>query len=109
MRRSLACTNAIENMMGTVRSVSRDVKRWRNARWHCAGRAAGMLEATKGFRRLKAHRYLPMLRAALAAHQCKYATQQLNTTSMPHNITHGDVCLAYFNKIWGIPPPRQSR
>src|SRR5262245_5246219 len=31
LRRSLACTNAIENMMGTVRSVCRNVKRWRNA------------------------------------------------------------------------------
>jgi hypothetical protein len=31
LRRSLACTNAIENMMGTVRRVSRNVKRWRNA------------------------------------------------------------------------------
>jgi putative transposase len=31
LRRSLACTNAIENMMGTVRSVCRSVKRWRNA------------------------------------------------------------------------------
>jgi hypothetical protein len=24
---------------------------------------------------------------------------------MPHSINHGDACLAYFNKIWGIPPP----
>ena len=37
--------------------------------------AAGMLEAIKGFRRLKAHKYLPVLRAALAAHQSKYVTQ----------------------------------
>ena len=28
LRRSLACTSAIENMMGTVRRVSRNVKRW---------------------------------------------------------------------------------
>ena len=60
-----------------------------------------MLEATKGFRRLKAHKHLPVLRAALAAHQCKYVTQKLNTTLMPHSITHGDACFAYFNKIWG--------
>jgi putative transposase len=38
LRRSLACTNAIENMMGTVRRVSRNVKRWRNAVMRCAGR-----------------------------------------------------------------------
>src|SRR5215467_14848959 len=30
LRRSLACTNIIENMMGTVRRVSRNVKRWRS-------------------------------------------------------------------------------
>jgi hypothetical protein len=23
---------------------------------------------------------------------------------MPHSINHGDACLAYFNKIWGITP-----
>ena len=27
---------------------------------------------------------------------------------MPHNINHGDACLAYFNKIWGIPVPDAS-
>jgi putative transposase len=31
LQRSLACTNSIENMMGTVRRVCRNVKRWRNA------------------------------------------------------------------------------
>ena len=49
LRRSLACTNAIENMMGTVRRVSRNVKRWRNAAMALRWTAAGMLEATKGF------------------------------------------------------------
>jgi hypothetical protein len=36
--------------------------------------AAGMMEAAKGFRRLKAHKQLPILRTALAAHQAKHAT-----------------------------------
>src|SRR6266700_1839357 len=39
--------------------------------------AAGMMEAAKGFRRLKAYKYLPVLRAALAAHQSKYVTQRV--------------------------------
>ena len=77
LRRSLACTNAIENMMGTVRRVSRNVKRWRNPAMALRWTAAGILEATKGFRRLKAHKYLPMLRAALAAHQSKYVTERI--------------------------------
>ena len=73
LRRSLACTNAIENIMGTVRRVCRNVKRWRNAAMALRWTAAGMLEATKGFPRLKAHKHLPVLRAALAAHQPRWA------------------------------------
>ena len=38
--------------------------------------AAGMMEATKGFRRLKAHKQLPTLRSALAACQAK---QEINS------------------------------
>jgi hypothetical protein len=36
-----------------------------------------MMEAAKGFRRLKAYKHLPVLRAALAAHQSKYVTQRV--------------------------------
>jgi putative transposase len=68
LRRSLACTNIIENMMGTVRQVSRNVKRWQSASMALRWTAAAMLEAKKGFRRLKAYKQLPALRAALAAH-----------------------------------------
>ena len=31
LRRSLACTNIVENALGTVRQVTRNVKRWRHA------------------------------------------------------------------------------
>src|SRR6266540_445326 len=78
LRRSLACTNSIENMMGTVRRVCRNVKRWRNAAMALRWTAAGMMEAAKGFRRLKAYKQLPVLRAALAAHQSKYVTQRVD-------------------------------
>jgi transposase-like protein len=74
LRRSLACTNAIENMMGTVRRVCRNVKRWRNPTMALRWTAAGMMEAAKGFRRLKAHKQLPILADALAAHQAKHTT-----------------------------------
>src|SRR5689334_11107882 len=73
LRRSLACTNIIENMMGTIRSVCRNVKRWRSASMALRWTAAAMQEAAKGFRRLKACRHLPLLRAALAAHRSKHA------------------------------------
>jgi transposase-like protein len=48
LRRSLACTNSIENMMGTVRRVCRNVKRWRNAAMALRWTASGMMEAAKG-------------------------------------------------------------
>jgi putative transposase len=71
LRRSLACTNMIENVMGTVRRVCRNVKRWRSASMAMRWTAAAMHEAAKGFRRLKAHKQLPALRAALEANQNK--------------------------------------
>ena len=73
LRRSLGCTNAIESLMAVLRQVCRNVKRWRDAKMALRWTAAGMMEAAKGFRRLKAHRQLPVLRAALAAHQAKHA------------------------------------
>jgi putative transposase len=76
LRRSLACTNSIENMMGTVRRVCRNVKRWRNARMALRWTAAGMMEAAKGFRRLKAYKHLPILKAALTAHHATHTTEQ---------------------------------
>ena len=72
LRRTLACTNAIENMQGTIRRVSRNVKRWQHAEMALGWAAAGMLEAAKGVRRLKAYRQLPSLQAALAEHATRH-------------------------------------
>jgi transposase-like protein len=83
LRRSLACTNIIENMMGTLRRVCRNVKRWRDASMALRWTGAAMLEAAKGFRRLKAHKQLPVLRAALAALQ---ARQRSNPAVEPNAI-----------------------
>jgi transposase-like protein len=74
LRRSLACTNIIENMNGTIRRVCHNVKRWQDASMALRWTAAGMMEAAKGFRRLKAHKQLPALRAALLAHQATHST-----------------------------------
>ena len=65
LRRSLACTNIIENMNGTIRQVTRNVKRWRHASMALRWVSAGMMEAAKGFRRLKAYKHLPKLKIAL--------------------------------------------
>jgi putative transposase len=64
LRRSLSTTNSIESTLGTVRRVSRNVKRWRAGmvrRWV----AMGLLTAQRRFRRIKGHRDLPQLIAAL--------------------------------------------
>ena len=69
LRRSLACTNIIENMNGTIRRVCHNVKNWQDASMALRWTSAGMREAAKGFRRLRAYKQLPILRAALLAHQ----------------------------------------
>jgi transposase-like protein len=74
LRRSLACTNIIENVMGTVRRVCRNVKYWRSPSMAMRWTAAAMQEATKGFRKLKAFKQLPALRAALDKTNSKPAT-----------------------------------
>jgi transposase-like protein len=69
LARTLVCTNMIESMISICRTTSGNVKRWRDEgdmrrRW-CA---AGLLEAEKKFRRLRGHRQMPQLVAALARH-----------------------------------------
>jgi transposase-like protein len=64
LRRSLSTTNSIENMLGTVRRVTRNVKRWQGdmrKRWT----GLGILAAEKKFRRFRGHAHLPMLVRAL--------------------------------------------
>ena len=73
LRRSLACTNIIENVMGTVRRVCRNVKYWRSPSMALRWTGAAMQEAAKGFRRLKSCKQLPLLKAALAERKAKTA------------------------------------
>ena len=82
LRRSLACTNIIENMNGTIRQVTRNVKRWRDGSMALRWTAAGMMEAKKGFRRLIAYKQLPTLKAALLA-QCLLIAAGLIAAIMP--------------------------
>jgi hypothetical protein len=105
LRRSLACTNSIENMMGTVRRVCRNVKRWRNAPMALRWTAAGMMEATKGFRRLKAYRYLPILRAALVAHVSKDVVTKKIEPQADAAQHHSQQCLSHrIQQNAGHPP-----
>jgi len=67
LRRSLATTNAAESLLSRTRHVKRNVKRWRNGQMMLRWVAAGVLEAVKGFRRLKGYADMPMLVTALRA------------------------------------------
>jgi putative transposase len=61
----------IENVMGTVRRDSRNVKYWRSPSMALRWASAAMQEAAKGFRRLKAYKQLPLLQAALAVRKAR--------------------------------------
>ena len=65
LQRSLATTNAIESLLSRTRHVKRHVKRWRGGTMVLRWVAAGVLEAAKGFRRVKGCQDMPALVAAL--------------------------------------------
>ena len=67
LRRSLTTTNAAENPLAGLVTCKRNVKRWRGGQTGVRWVAAGVLEAVKGFRRLKGHKAMPQSVAALRA------------------------------------------
>ena len=67
LQRSLATTNAAESLLSRTRHVKRNVKRWRGGAMVLRWVAAGVLEAIKGFRRVKGCKDMPQLVAALRA------------------------------------------
>jgi len=67
LHRTLRSTNPIENTQGTIRRVTRNVKRWRGGFMALRWVVTALGEAQKGFRRVKGYRDLPRLIAALEA------------------------------------------
>jgi len=67
--RSLRSTNIIENLNGSVAHFARNVRRWRDGEMIVRWVATAVREAEKKFRRLKGHKEMPRLLAALDAHQ----------------------------------------
>ena len=65
LARTLRSTNGIESMISICRDHAGNVKRWRDAQMALRWCAAGMLEASKQFRRVNGHLHLAALRAAL--------------------------------------------
>ena len=64
---TLRSTNPIESMIEICRDHSTNVKRWRDGQMALRWCAAGMLEATKQFRKVNGFLHLPALRDALDA------------------------------------------
>ena len=69
LRQSLATTNAIENLNGTIRRVSRNVKRWKSPSMVRRWTALGVVTAEKEFRRIKGYRHMGALVHALRSKQ----------------------------------------
>jgi putative transposase len=81
LKQSLATTNAIESLISRARHVKRNVKRWRGGQMVLRWTAAAILEAVNGFRRLKGHKDMPKLVAALRARD-----QQLGIGESAENV-----------------------
>ena len=65
--RTFKSTNPIESMISVARTVTGNVKRWRDGQMILRWTAAGVLEAEKQFRRVNGYRDLQLLRIALAS------------------------------------------
>jgi putative transposase len=67
LRKIFATTNAIENLMGSIRKTTRNVKRWRSAKMAKRWVSVAVNEASKSFRRIKGYKNLPILASNLKA------------------------------------------
>ena len=68
LARTLRSTNAIESMISICRDHATNVKRWRDGQMALRWCAAGMVEASRQFRRVNGHLHLSALRTALERH-----------------------------------------
>lgn len=65
LRRTLATTNPIESALSVAVKVTGRVKRWRDGNMRLRWCTAGLLRAEERFRRIKGHKQMPLLVAAL--------------------------------------------
>lgn len=72
LARTLRTTNPIENLNGAVAHHTRNVRRWRDGQMLLRWIGAALHEATRGFRRVRGHRDLPALCAALQRHHAAH-------------------------------------
>jgi putative transposase len=65
LAKTLNPSNPIESMISIARTTNRNVTRWRDGQMVLRWTAAGMLSAERSFRRIKDHKRMPQLVAAL--------------------------------------------
>lgn len=68
LARTLTTSNPIESMISIARTTNRNVTHWRDGQMVLRWTAAGMLNAQRSFRRVKGHKQMPQLVAALHRH-----------------------------------------
>ena len=98
-------TNSIENMIETMEHVCRNVKRWRNADMALRWTVAGIMEAAKGFRRLKAYKRLPALEQRFSPTNPNTRSETgLRTTESRHSFTNRQRPSRQVQQNAGHPP-----
>lgn len=81
LTRSFSTTNPVENMNGCIRRTTRRVKRWDDGTMILRWVLVGVLEAARGFRRLKGHKDMHVLVARLKQHGGHAAHQTVDAES----------------------------
>src|SRR6266542_1364496 len=79
LAKTLTTSNPIESMISIARTTNRNVTRWRDGHMVLRWTAAGMLNAERSFRRIKGHKQMPQLVAALHRHAHPDTTEQTET------------------------------
>lgn len=73
LARTLSTTNPIEHVNSRIRDVTDRVDRWQGGSMILRWVSASLVEAARGFRRLRGHKEMPKLVAALRAYDAKPA------------------------------------
>lgn len=81
LTRTLSSTNAIENVNGLIRQRMRNVRRWRDGTMVQRWTATALADVAKCFRRIRGHKDIPLLVAALRAHDEKLARDEARALS----------------------------
>lgn len=76
LAKTLTTSNPVDSMISIARTTNRNVTRWRDGQMVLRWTAAGMLNAERSFRRVKGHKQMPQLVAALHRHAHPTSTTQ---------------------------------